>query len=157
MDAPAPPCAMVIFGAAGDLTRRLLVRALYELARMKRLSPAFRLVGVATGERSTAQWRAELSETFHRHVSGIDEDASRWLFDRMTYVQADLNDPDSYRRLGAHLEALDTHEGTAGNYLFYLAIPAHLFATAVAGLAGAGLTKERDNHWRRVVIEKPFG
>jgi glucose-6-phosphate 1-dehydrogenase len=148
---------MVIFGAAGDLTKRLLVRALYELARAHRLSPNFRLVGVATGQRTTDQWRGELSATFHELVPDADEAAWQWLFQRMSYVQADLNEAESYRRLAAHLQALDANEGTAGNYLFYLAIPAHLFATTVAGLAGAELTREREGRWRRIVIEKPFG
>ena len=161
----APPCVMVIFGAAGDLTRRLLVPALCQLARAGSLSPNFRLVGAATGERTTEQWLAELAGW--RVGSGGDADvleaaAWDWLTERMSYVRADLHDPQSFRSLASHLERLDHEAGTAGNYLFYLAIPDRLFATAVAGLGAAGLTREgptreASGYWRRVVIEKPFG
>src|SRR4051812_36161495 len=166
MDNPAPPCAMVIFGAAGDLTKRLLVPALYELARTQRLSPRFRLVGVATGERTADEWRGEVEGMLSKVIQdrssahggeAFDPAAWAWICERMSYVQCDLNDAESYRRLGSHLEALDAGEGTAGNHLFYLAIPDHLFATAAAGLGTAGLTHEREGKWRRIVIEKPFG
>jgi glucose-6-phosphate 1-dehydrogenase len=157
----APPCAMVIFGAAGDLTRRLLVPALRELARSGCLPTQFRLVGVATGERTTGQWLAELAGASTGQEEQ-DDAAWSWLAQRMSYVRADLHDPQSFRALASHLEALDADAGTAGNYLFYLAIPDHLFATAIAGLGAAGLTREgmtreRGTRFRRVVIEKPFG
>jgi glucose-6-phosphate 1-dehydrogenase len=163
---PAPPCAMVIFGAAGDLTKRLLVPALYELVRAQRLSQNFQLVGVATTSQTTAQWRENLSKMMNEFVAHgggefqadrLDAEAWGWLTERMSYLPGDLNDPETYRRVGAHLVELDQKAGTAGNYLFYLAIPDRLFATAVAGLGRAGLTEETDAHWRRVVIEKPFG
>jgi glucose-6-phosphate 1-dehydrogenase len=162
----APPCAMVIFGAAGDLTKRLLVPALYELVRAKRLPQQFQIVGVATSPQTTADWvrgLAEMMQEFvgHRggefHADRLDEAAWGWLTGRMTYLQGDLNDPQTYRRLGSCLAELDRKVGTAGNYLFYLAIPDRLFGTAVAGLGAAGLTEEREDRWRRVVIEKPFG
>jgi glucose-6-phosphate 1-dehydrogenase len=75
----------------------------------------------------------------------------------MSYLQGDLNDPATYRQLGKHLAGLDQTEGTAGNYLFYLAVSDRFFGAAVAGLGAAGLVREEDGHWRRVVIEKPFG
>jgi len=153
---------MVIFGAAGDLTRRLLVPALCQLARSGSLSPGFRLVGAATGERSTQQWLAELEAARGEDADVLDAASWRWLAERMSYVRADLHDAQSFRALASHLEALDREAGTEGNYLFYLAIPDRLFATAVAGLGGAGLTREgatreSSSRWRRVVIEKPFG
>jgi glucose-6-phosphate 1-dehydrogenase len=78
----------------------------------------------------------------------------------MSYLQGDLNDPGTYRRLGEHLAALDQATdtaGTAGNHLFYLAVADRFFGTVVAGLGAAGLVTERHDQWRRVVIEKPFG
>jgi glucose-6-phosphate 1-dehydrogenase len=155
----APPCAMVIFGAAGDLTRRLLVPALCQLARSGSLPPEFRLVGAATGERTTPQWIAEVAipRDGRDGEDVLDAAAWDWLAERMSYVRADLHDAQSFRNLATHLESLDREAGTAGSYLFYLAIPDHLFATAVAGLGGAGLLQQREGCFRRVVIEKPFG
>jgi glucose-6-phosphate 1-dehydrogenase len=161
----APPCAMVIFGAAGDLTKRLVVPALYTLVNAKRLSSGFQLVGVDLAAKTPEEWRTGLTDTMKQFVardgefqaSHIDQAAWQWLTDRMTYVRGDLNDPGTYRRLGEHLAGLDKTEGTAGNYLFYLAVADRFFGVAVAGLGAAGLVTERNGQWRRVVIEKPFG
>ena len=156
----APPCAMVIFGAAGDLTKRLLVPALYELARLGRLPDGFRLVGMATSRRTTEEWVAQLSAMAHDVMGrrgGLDAHVWKWLASRMSYLAGNLEDPDTYRRLGEALSKLDATAGTAGNRLFYLAIPSDLFGPAIEGLGAAGLTREQDGRWRRVVIEKPFG
>jgi glucose-6-phosphate 1-dehydrogenase len=162
----APPCAMVIFGAAGDLTKRLVVPALYDLVCAKRLPEHFQLVGVDLAAKTAADWRAGLSEMMNQFVahSGgesrvdqLDQAAWRWLTDRMTYLHGDLNDPGTYRRLRDHLAALDEKAGTAGNYLFYLAVADRFFSVAISGLGAAGLAEEKQGQWRRVVIEKPFG
>src|SRR5215469_8379534 len=162
----APPCAMVIFGAAGDLTKCLVVPALYDLVCAKRLPERFRLVGVDLAAKTSADWRAALSEMMNQfvahsggevHVDQLDQAAWRWLTDRMTYLQGDLNDPGTYRRLRDHLAGLDETAGTAGNYLFYLAVADRFFSVAISGLGAAGLADEKAGRWRRVVIEKPFG
>jgi glucose-6-phosphate 1-dehydrogenase len=162
----APPCVMVIFGAAGDLTKRLVVPALYNLVGAKRLPEEFRLVGVDLADKTTEAWRAGLTEMMNEFVAQgggefeadhIDQDAWRWLTERMNYLQGDLGDPATYRRLGEHLANLDRTSGTAGNYLFYLAVADRFFGIAVAGLGAAGLAREPAGQWRRVVIEKPFG
>jgi glucose-6-phosphate 1-dehydrogenase len=162
----APPCAMVIFGAAGDLTKRLVVPALYNLVGAKRLLEEFRLVGVDLADKTTEAWRAGLTEMMNEFVAQgggefeadhIDWNAWRWLTERMDNLQGDLSDPATYRRLGEHLANLDRTAGTAGNYLFYLAVADRFFGTAVAGLGAAGLVREQEGQWRRVVIEKPFG
>jgi len=165
-DAPtpaAPPCAIVIFGAAGDLTKRLVVPALYNLSNSRRLSEDFQIVGVDLAAKRTEDWRqglTDMMDEFVTHGGGefeadhIDQTAWKWLTSRMSYVQGDLNDPAMYRRLGEHLAEL---HGSAGNYLFYLAVADHFFSVVVAGLGAAGLTTENDGQWRRVVIEKPFG
>jgi len=90
-------------------------------------------------------------------INKFDEAVWTWLTQRMSYVQGDLNDPETYRSLGAHLAGLDRNCGTSGNYLFYLAIADRFFCSTVAHLGEAGLTKEEGDCWRRVVIEKPFG
>ena len=162
----APPCAMVIFGAAGDLTKRLVVPALYDLVGAKRLPERFRLVGVDLAAKTSAEWSRDLSQMMNQFVAQgggefdadhLDLTAWRWLTDRMTYLEGDLNDPGTYRRLRDHLAGLDETAGTAGNYLFYLAVADRFFSVAVSGLGAAGLTDEKGGQWRRVVIEKPFG
>ncbi len=162
----APPCAMVIFGAAGDLTKRLVVPALYNLVNAKRLSKGFQLVGVDLAAKTTEDWRQGLTDMMNQFVAEgggefqadhIEQTTWRWLTDHMSYLQGDLNDPGTYHRLGEHLAGLDKTAGTAGNHLFYLAIADRFFSVVVAGLGAAGLTTEKDGKWRRVVIEKPFG
>jgi glucose-6-phosphate 1-dehydrogenase len=163
--AVAPPCAMVIFGAGGDLTKRLIVPALYNLLNAKQLSDKFQLVGVSLNTRTVEEWRKSLTDAMEEFVGHdgefqldhIEPGAWHWLTDRMSYLQGDLEDPATYRRLGEHLAGLDKAAGTAGNYLFYLAVAEHLFAVTVDGLAAAGLMTESNGQWRRVIIEKPFG
>src|ERR1700733_12927676 len=161
----APPCAMVIFGAAGDLTKRLVVPALYNLANDHQLSEEFRLVGVDLTDMSGEQWRAHLTDAMKGYVAKdgefhLDEfvlTTWQWLTERMSYLPGDLNNPDTYRRLDEHLTGLDKTAGTAGNRLFYLAVADRFFGPAVAALGAAGLTTENGRQWRRVIIEKPFG
>jgi len=162
----APPCTMVIFGAAGDLTKRLVVPALYNLVNAKRLPKSFKLVGVDLSSKTATEWGQGLKDMMDQFVTQgggefqadhINETAWRWLTDRMTYLQGDLNDPATYSRLGEHLAGLDKTSGTAGNYLFYLAVAERFFGVVVAGLGATGLATEKDEQWRRVVIEKPFG
>jgi glucose-6-phosphate 1-dehydrogenase len=161
----SPPSVMVIFGAAGDLTKRLVVPALYNLVGAQRLANEFRIVGVDLASKTTEEWRRGLTETMQGFVGSdaefavdhVDQNAWQWLTDRMSYLQGDLTAAEMYRRLDAHLTQLDKTAGTAGNRLFYLAIADRFFSVAVAGLGAAGLVTETDGQWRRVVIEKPFG
>ena len=161
----APPCAMVIFGAAGDLTKRLVVPALYNLANDRQLSGEFRLVGVDLTDMSADQWRANLTDAMKGfvahdgefHLDEFDHATWRWLTTRMSYLSGDLNNPETYRRLVEHLTGLDKTAGTAGNRLFYLAVADRFFGPAVTALSTAGLTAEGNGQWRRVIIEKPFG
>jgi glucose-6-phosphate 1-dehydrogenase len=161
----APPCAMVIFGAAGDLTKRLVVPALYNLVHAKRLPDGFRLVGVDLAAKTVEEWRKDLTDTMQEFVGKdgefqidrLDQAAWRWLAERMSYLQGDLNDPETYDRIGEHLAELDKTAGSAGNHLFYLAVADRFFSVAVARLAAADLMIESEGQWRRVVIEKPFG
>src|SRR3984885_4682386 len=163
--AVAPPCAMVIFGAAGDLTKRLVVPALYNLANDHQLSEQFRLVGVDLNDMTAEQWRAHLTDAMRGFVSKdgefhLDEFVTttwQWLTERMSYMPGDLTNPETFRRLDEHLTGLDKTAGTAGNRLFYLAVADRFFGPAVAALGAAGLTTENDRQWRHVIIEKPFG
>lgn len=157
---------MVIFGAAGDLTKRLVVPAIYNLITRGRLAEGFRLVGFDLANIDSNEWRRRLTETLREsvhntggeyHPDHIDDNALQWLGDRMTYVKGDLTDAAAYQHLGSHLADLDKNQRGTGNYLFYLAIADRFFSAAVAGLGAAGLTTEKDGKTRRVIIEKPFG
>ena len=162
----APPCAMVIFGSSGDLTKRLLIPALYNLAKAGRLPDKFALIGVDRTDRSHEEFRAYLAEGVRTFVSDTATgpitapfDARAWEFlsARMTHLKGDVTDPEMYNELAETLKAIETEHGTAGNVVFYLAVAASLFGPVVEQLAAAGLAAETDNHWRRVIIEKPFG
>src|SRR5438552_17265006 len=119
----APPCVMIIFGAAGDLTKRLVVPALYNLVGARRLPNEFRIVGVDLASKTTEEWRTGLTETMQGFVGSdaefavdhIDQNAWQRLTDRMSYVQGDLTNAETYRRLDADLVGLDKSAGTAGN------------------------------------------
>jgi glucose-6-phosphate 1-dehydrogenase len=164
--ATAPPCVMVIFGASGDLTARLLMPAVYNLSRAGLLSPNFALVGVGRGEQSDEDFRSALTQGVLKFVadtamggSSIPYDEKAWEFiaSRATYIGGDLTQGEVYRRLGAHLEKIDRAYQCGGNVLFYLAVAASLFGTIVEKLGDAGLVEETNGSWRRVIIEKPFG
>lgn len=160
---PAGPCSMVIFGAAGDLTKRLIVPALYNLARAKLLPEEFAIVGVDVAQHSDDDWRESLADMTQALVRAADANATvnpevwKWLTGKMTYFQGDLNDPAMYQKLETKLKDVDSQRGTAGNYLFYLAVADRFFGPVVEHLGQNGLASEKDGHWRRVVIEKPFG
>jgi len=162
--AVAPPCAMVIFGAAGDLTKRLIMPALYNLVTAKRLPEGFRIVGVDHGRRTVDEWRKSLTDMMNQFVSSsagefhtdrLDQQAWQWLVERMSYVQGEFQDPEAFKRLGEHLAGLD--QVTGGNRLYYLAVADRFFSVVVDQLGAAKLVTETDTQWRRVVIEKPFG
>ena len=165
----AGPCAMVIFGGGGDLTKRLVTPALYNLAVTSLLPDDFAIVGVDRAEGSDEAWRASLGEMMQSFVGGagefdpsqIDAKAWDWLQSRMFYLQGDLNDPKTYEAVKAKLAGLETSHRTGGNALFYLAVADRFFATVVEGLGHAQLVQapagDGPAPWRRVVIEKPFG
>lgn len=151
---PAGPCALVIFGAAGDLTRRLLLPSLYNLARNGLLSEQFAVIGVARASLS----RGEFIDQVRRAMPEVENGpAFDWLVSRLYYVRTDFNDRDGYIRLAQALEDADRRHGTAGNYLFYLATAPEYFLEVPQLLGSAGLLEQSDGRWRRIVVEKPFG
>ena len=160
---PAGPCSMIIFGAAGDLTKRLVVPALYNLACAKLLPECFAITGVDLAEQSDDGWRESLAGMTEEFIKAggrgrqVNHDAWEWLVSRMTYLQGDLNDPGAYEKLKSKLAEVDAKWGTAGNYLFYLAVADRFFAPVIEHLGHSELGCEKDGHWRRVVVEKPFG
>jgi glucose-6-phosphate 1-dehydrogenase len=154
----AEPCVLVIFGASGDLTRRKLLPALYNLSEASLLPARFAVLGVARPAVAESDFRAGMRERV-RDAEGQAIDQSRWaaIGDRLHYINGEFDDPQLYVRVRERLADLDARYGTPGNYLFYLAVPPALFATVALHLASAGLTEERAGRWRRIVVEKPFG
>ena len=161
-DEPSEPCAMVVFGASGDMTRRLLVPALYNLCRTNCLPRNFALIGVARGDLATEGWQRELHEFLGKTVGQVDEEVWARLARTMCYVRGDANDPALYDRLRDVLDEAARERGTGGNAIFYLAVADKFFGPIVDRLGHAKLTEQGvgadgKRFWRRVVVEKPFG
>jgi glucose-6-phosphate 1-dehydrogenase len=169
---PADSCAMVIFGAFGDLTKRLVVPALYNLDRTGLLPKNFVLIGVDLAEGTDESWRQHLHQMLESFigdksaefsVQAIDEKLWGSLAGRMRYVKGDITKPELYQALKDVLAGVQKQYDTAGNVIFYLAVADRFFGPVVDRLGEAGLSDEpeqeegRSGFWRRVVIEKPFG
>ncbi len=155
---PAPPCVMVIFGAGGDLTKRKLLPSLYNIAASGLLSENFGVVAVDRLDMSSEAFRERMSADIREHVGGeFQQDLWDDLIRRLYYVQGDFKAADAYERLRGTLQEIDSEVNTPGSYLFYLATPPSFFGEITRHLAAAGLAKETDSGWRRVIIEKPFG
>src|SRR5580700_2304499 len=151
------PCVMVIFGASGDLTRRKLIPALYNLARAQLLSREFAVVGLARSPMSTEDYRKRVTEDMKQFATGeVDPDLWEWFVRRMHYLSGSFDDPATYPKLKELLEKIDKDYSTRGNYFYYLATAPDAFGPIVESLAQNGLM-DQTNHWRRVIIEKPFG
>jgi glucose-6-phosphate 1-dehydrogenase len=154
----APPCTLVIFGAGGDLTKRLLTPSLYSLSDQGLLDDGFKVIGVDRVQQDDAAWRKALGDTLQSftkdrtaefYTPRIDEKAWGWLSDRLSYLSGDFSQSDTFEKIKAAVGG--------GPVIFYLAVAARFFATIVEGLGSAGLLKQTDKAFRRVVIEKPFG
>jgi len=154
----------VIFGAGGDLTKRLVVPALYNLVRARRLPDGFSIVGVGLGEEGTSSWRHNLRQMMvsliadggEFQAAGIDGAAWDWLVGRMTFLPGDFTQPEIYGKLKGLLGEQSTKD-RHGNVLFYLAVADKFFAPIIEHLGRAELTRQTNGAWRRVIIEKPFG
>ena len=162
----APPCTLVIFGAGGDLTKRLLMPAIYNLAKAKLLSDKFAIIAVDRTPKPIDAFRDYLAEGIRSFVSDtasgpatepFDRKAWDFVAERITHFAGDLTVPDTYARLHEVHERTAAQWHTGGNAVFYLAVASQLFGTIVEQLGAAGLAQETDNNWRRVIIEKPFG
>jgi glucose-6-phosphate 1-dehydrogenase len=153
---PPDPCALVIFGT-GDLTRRLLVPALYNLAATQLLPQAFAVMAVDRIDMPDRELRRMLGEALREFATrDIDDKVAEELLSRFYFMQGNFGDSATFRRLAGRLDEFEHDFGTRGNALFYLATPPSVFATVAAQLGNAGLARE-DRGWRRLIIEKPFG
>jgi glucose-6-phosphate 1-dehydrogenase len=156
--APAGPCCFVIFGASGDLTHRLLLPALYNLAAGGLLPEAFSIIGIARGEKSNDAFRSDLAKSLRRFaIRDVDEETVSRLLAGVSYVNGDADDPATYERLARELARIERARDTRGNRLFYLATPPASFAPIGRHLGRSGLAREQNGMWRRLIVEKPFG
>src|SRR5215207_1900534 len=155
----AEPCAVVIFGATGDLTKRKLIPALYRLVQERLVPAEFAVVGAARTAMTTEEFRAKMREAV-AEFSGetqIDEEVWNSFAQGLYYQTLDIGTAEDYRSLGALLERIDSERGTRGNRLFYLSTAPSLYAEAVKHLGEANLVRPARPAWARVIIEKPFG
>jgi glucose-6-phosphate 1-dehydrogenase len=165
-------CAMIIFGAFGDLTKRLVMPAIYNLARTKALPEDFALIGVDMADGSAESWAQHLHEMLlsfvgnassEFNIDSVDDGVWKNLASRMSYVKGDITKPDLYKALGQTLTEVEQKHKTGGNAIFYLAVADRFFGDVVDQLGAAKLTDQQPDQdgktkfWRRVVIEKPFG
>jgi len=155
---PAPPCVLVIFGATGDLTKRKLFPALYNLAVQGLLPKEFAVVGVSRVDTSQDALRERLGEDLHEFAGApVNQEIADHLLQHFYYVSGEFNDPATFTKLRDTLAHVDEESKTNGCYLFYLAVPPNLFGDVVHRLGDVGLAQQGNGHWRRVIIEKPFG
>jgi len=153
------PCVMVIFGGAGDLTKRKLAPSLFNLARAGLLNPSFGIIGVAMNELDDEQFRNHLTEAVQQFGSGYD--AALWepLRRNTSYVTGRFDDPAVYQKLGERIAAAQKACGAPPNALFYLATPPQFFGVIGEKLGEAKLVRPADDGagWSRIIVEKPFG
>ncbi|MFZ0227242.1 MAG: glucose-6-phosphate dehydrogenase [Mycobacterium sp.] len=154
----AGPCAVVIFGVTGDLARKKVVPAIYDLANRGLLPPNFALVGFARRDWDDEAFAKVLYDDVKAHSRTPFREA---IWDRLAegcrFVKGAFDDDEAVARLAETLEKLDAERGTGGNHGFYLAIPPKSFPSVCEQLSKAGLAHPQEGSWRRVVIEKPFG
>jgi glucose-6-phosphate 1-dehydrogenase len=152
------PCSFVIFGVTGDLTHRLVIPALYNLAVADLLPERICVVGVARKGMSSEELRQSLLKGLHQYATRpVDEAIAQRLLECVTSIEADPKEPASFDAMREQLERLEANRTTGGNRLFYLATPPIAFAPLARELSRAGLLREDGGAWRRLVIEKPFG
>ncbi|WP_422863051.1 glucose-6-phosphate dehydrogenase [Endosaccharibacter trunci] len=150
------PCTMVIFGGGGDLTRRLLVPAIYNLVGAGLLDEGFSIIAVDWSDLDDERLREQLTQTMREFVAkrrasaaALNEENWDWLSQRISFLRGAFDDAKTYQTLSSLCGV--------GNCVFYLAVAARFFAPIVAQLEAAGLTRETESRFRRVVVEKPFG
>ena len=160
----AGPCSMVIFGVTGDLSRKKLMPAIYDLANRGLLPPGFALVGFARRDYKDEDFAEVVLDAVKSHSrTPFRQEVWDQLAEGIRFVQGTFEDDAAFSQLATTLARLDQERGTGGNHAFYLSIPPNAFPQVLKQLSRTGLAKARDpgpgrpQPWRRVVIEKPFG
>jgi glucose-6-phosphate 1-dehydrogenase len=154
----AGPCAVVIFGVTGDLARKKVVPAIYDLANRGLLPPSFSLVGFARRDWETQDFNKVVYQAVKDHCrTPFRQENWERLAEGFRFVPGAFDEDDAFARLAETLEKLDAERGTGGNHAFYLAIPPNSFPVVCDQLHKSGLARPQGDRWSRVVIEKPFG
>ena len=154
----AGPCGLVLFGVTGDLSRKKVMPAIYDLANRGLLPPGFALIGFARRDWADQDFAQIVHDSVREHArTPFSEDTWAQLSQGIRFVAGDITDPAAYDQLKAVVDDLDDQRGTNGNHAFYLSIPPGLFPVVASHLKSSGLSTSRPGAWRRVVIEKPFG
>ncbi|MET9745934.1 glucose-6-phosphate dehydrogenase [Streptomyces ardesiacus] len=154
----AGPSGLVIFGVTGDLSRRKLMPAVYDLANRGLLPPGFSLVGFARRDWEDQDFAQVVHDAVREHArTPFREEVWQQLSEGMRFIPGDFDDDQAFEQLHDAVEELDASRGTSGNYAFYLSVPPKFFPKVVQQLKKHGLTDAPDGSWRRAVIEKPFG
>ena len=156
---PVPePCTLVIFGATGDLTRRKLIPALYNLAADGNLPSSLAVVCFARRDKTSEGFREELGEAVREHSRRpVNDELWRRFAANIYYHQASFDDAAGYESLVRELDGLDARLGTRGNRLFYLASSPTEFDVILGNLRASGLSRAKPGSWSRIIVEKPFG
>ena len=154
----AGPSGLIIFGVTGDLARKKLMPAVYDLANRGLLPPGFALVGFARRDWETQDFEKVVYDAVKRYArTPFDDDVWTQLAQGIRFVQGEFDDDEAFARLKKTVEELDENRGTMGNHAFYLSIPPKSFPQVTEQLRRSGLAEQKEGQWRRVVIEKPFG
>src|SRR5690606_33406340 len=154
----AGPSVLVLFGVTGDLSRKKLLPAIYDLANRGLLPPGFGLVGFARRDWADQDFAQVAHDSVRAHArTPFREDVWRQLSEGVRFVSGELHDDAAFDELARTVRELDASRGTGGNYAFYLSLPPKLFPTVLTQLKRSGLAESSGDSWRRVVIEKPFG
>ena len=154
----AGPSGLIIFGVTGDLSRKKLMPAVYDLANRGLLPPGFALVGFARRDWDTQDFEKVVYDAVKQYArTPFDDDVWSQLKQGIRFVQGEFDDAEAFARLRATVEELDEHRGTMGSHAFYLSIPPKSFPQVTEQLRSSGLAEQKEGQWRRVVIEKPFG
>ncbi|HEY5704481.1 MAG TPA: glucose-6-phosphate dehydrogenase [Terrimicrobiaceae bacterium] len=157
-ECPGDPCTIVIFGASGDLTKRKLLPALYNLKALKLLPADFAIIGVASTEGNDEMYRQTITENIKQFATRpVDDKEWNDFANRSYYIQGDFNAIETFKHLAAKIADTQKTWNLPGNVLFYLAVAPAFFAKVVEQLHAVGLTSQASNAWRRIIIEKPFG
>jgi glucose-6-phosphate 1-dehydrogenase len=156
---PSDPCSIIMFGASGDLAKRKLMPALYDLAFHACLAPRFRLVGFARTKMNDEDFRKGAGESLPKgQEEGADEAKKSEFLKNLQYFSGNYDDPDAFQKLSKRLDEIDSEGGLGGNRLFYLATPPEVYQHVVEQLKKANLNKPKNaKSWTRIIIEKPFG
>ena len=154
----AGPCGLVLFGVTGDLARKKLMPAIYDLANRGLLPPGFSLVGFARRDWADQDFGQIVHDSVRDHArTPFREDVWKSLAEGIRFVPGTFDDDAAFDTLAATVHDLERSRGTGGNLAFYLSIPPGFFAQVCQQLDRSGLAHSDGQSWRRVVIEKPFG